>query len=124
MSVAVDLVSYRDDLEDMMAEALTEYYDHSAGLKPTMDMTRVYDRYAHLTSLESALELAATDVPTELQRFAAEAFVGNGTKQLTDQAANLEAGLTVPFDGDRVPYRQARPLAPKVCVAPPPLGAF
>jgi hypothetical protein len=108
--VAVDLVSYRDDLEDMMAEALTEYYDHSAGLKPIMDMTRVYDRYAHLTSLESALELAAMGAPTELQRFAAEAFVGDGTKQLTDQAANLEAGLMVPFDGGRVPYRQVRPL--------------
>jgi hypothetical protein len=64
--VAVDLVSYRDDLEDMMAEALTEYYQHSAGLKPTMDMTRVYDHYAHLTSLESALELADMGAPTEL----------------------------------------------------------
>src|SRR3954463_8912550 len=110
MSVPVDLVSYRDDLEDMMAEALTEHYDHSAGLKPTMEMTRVYDRYAHLTSLESALELAATDAPTALQRFAAEAFVGNGTKQLTDQAPTLEPGLWVRFDGDRVPYRQVPPL--------------
>ena len=68
-----------------MAEALTEYYQHSAGLKPTMEMTRVYDHYAHLTSLESALELAAMGAPTELQRFAAEAYVGDGTKQLTDQ---------------------------------------
>ena len=108
--MAVDLVSYRDDLEDMTAEALTEYYNHSAGLKPTMEMTRVYDHYAHLTSLESALELAAMDAPTELQRFAAEAYMGDGTKQLTDQAANLEASLTVPFDGGQVPYRQVRPL--------------
>ena len=108
--MAVDLVSYRDDLEDMMAEALTEYYKHSAGLKPTMEMTRVYDHYAHLTSLESALELAAMGAPTELQRFAAEAYVGDGTKQLTDRSANLEAGLTVPFDGGQVPYRQVRPL--------------
>jgi hypothetical protein len=108
--VAVDLVSYRDDLEDMTAEALTEYYNHSAGLKPTMEMTRVYDHYAHLTSLESALELAAMGAPTELQRFAAEAYVGDGTKQLTDRAANLEASLTVPFDGRQVPYRQVRPL--------------
>ena len=108
--MAVDLVSYRDDLEDMTAEALTEYYKHSAGLKPTMEMTRMYDHYAHLTSLESALELAAMGAPTELQRFAAEAYIGDGTKQLTDQAANLEASLTVPFDGGQVPYRQVRPL--------------
>jgi hypothetical protein len=108
--VAVDLVSYRDDLEDMTAKALTEYYNHSAGLKPTMDMTRVYGHYAHLTSLESALELAAMGAPTELQRFAAEAYIGDGTKQLTDRSANLEASLTVPFDGGQVPYRQVRPL--------------
>src|SRR3954453_963931 len=106
MSVPVALVSYRDDLEDMMAEALTEHYDHSAGLKPPMEMTRGYDRYAHLTSLEGARELGARAPPPEAPRFAAEAFVGDGTKQLTDQAANLEAGLTVPFDGSQVPYRQ------------------
>ena len=93
-----------------MAEALTEYYQHSAGLKPTMDMTRVYDHYAHLTSLESALELAGIGAPTELQRFAAEAYIGDGTKQLTDRSANLEAALTVPFDGGQVPYREVRPL--------------
>ena len=44
--------------------------------------------------------------PAELQRFAAEAYMGDGTKQLTDQAANLEASLTVPFDGGQVPYRR------------------
>ena len=55
----IDLETYRDELEDMTAEALTEYYEHSAGLKPTMEMARIYDRYGHLTTLESSRELAA-----------------------------------------------------------------
>ncbi|MDX6522606.1 MAG: hypothetical protein QOI17_119, partial [Gaiellales bacterium] len=79
----IDLETYRDELEEMTAEALTEYYNHSAGLKPTMEMARVYDRYADLTTLDAARELAEMGAPSELQRFAAEAYVGDGTKQLT-----------------------------------------
>jgi len=94
----------------MTAEALTEYYEHSAGLKPTMEMARIYDRYGHLTTIESARELADGGAPTELQRFAAEAYIGDGTSRLADEAANLEASLTVPFDGGEVPYRQVRPM--------------
>ena len=106
----IDLETYRDELEDMTAEALTEYYEHSAGLKPTMEMARIYDRYGHLTTIESARELADGGAPTELQRFAAEAYIGDGTSRLADEAANLEASLTVPFDGGEVPYRQVRPM--------------
>ena len=106
----IDLETYRDELEDMTAEALTEYYEHSAGLKPTMEMARIYDRYGHLTTLQSARELADAGAPTELQRFAAEAYIGDGTSRLTDEAANLETSLSVPFDGGEVPYRQVRPI--------------
>src|SRR6478609_3845393 len=93
----------------MTAEALEEYYGHSAGLKPTMEMSRVYERYAHLTTLDAARELAAMEAPSELQRFAAEAYIGDGTAELGDETANLEATLTVPFDGAELPYRQVRP---------------
>ena len=75
----------------MTAEALEEYYSHSAGLKPTMEMARVYDRYAHLTTLRGGAGAGRDGRPSELQRFAAEAYIGDGTKQLTDRAANLEA---------------------------------
>jgi len=107
--VPIELDSYRDQLEHMTAEALEEYYGHSAGLKPTMEMSRVYERYAHLTTLDAARELAAMEAPSELQRFAAEAYIGDGTAELGDETANLEATLTVPFDGAELPYRQVRP---------------
>jgi len=108
--VPIDLETYRRELEEMTAETVEEYYRHSAGLKPTMEMARIYDRYGHLTTLESALELAEMGAPTELQRFAAEAHIGDGTKHLTDDVANLEATLTVPFDGRDIPYREVQPV--------------
>jgi hypothetical protein len=107
--VPIDLTTYRDRLERMTAEALEEYYGHSAGLKPTMEMARVYERYADMTTLEVAGELAAMDAPLELQRFAGESFVGNGCRDLTDAVANLEAVATVEFDGEQIPYRAVRP---------------
>ena len=96
-------------LEDMTAEALEEYYAHSAGHKPTYEIARVYERYADLTTLEQARALAARARPTELHRFAAEAYVGDGIKHLSEDSANTEATLTVAFDGAEVPYREVRP---------------
>ncbi len=105
----IDLPTYRDRLEQMTAEALEEYYSHSAGLKPTMEMARVYERYADMTTLEAARELAEIGAPLELQRFAGEAYVGDGSKELTDAVANIEASVTVEFDGEQIPYRAVRP---------------
>ena len=105
----IDLPTYRDRLEQMTAEALEEYYSHSAGLKPTMEMARVYEQYADMTTLDAARELAEMGAPLELQRFAAEAYVGDGNKQLTDAVANIEASVTVDFDGQQIPYRAVRP---------------
>jgi hypothetical protein len=107
--VAIDLEIYRADLEEMMAATVGEYYEHNSGRKPTMEMARIYERYGHLTTLESAIELAEMGAPTELQRFAAEAYMGDGTSQLTDDLSNREASLTVPFDGGEVPYREVQP---------------
>jgi hypothetical protein len=107
--VPIDLPTYRDRLEQMTAEALEEYYSHSAGLKPTMEMARVYERYADMTTLDATRELAEMGAPLELQRFAGEAYVGDGCKDLTDAVANLEASVSVEFDGEQIPYRAVRP---------------
>src|SRR5205085_10271247 len=98
-----------DELEAMTAETLTEYYEHNSGRKPTMEMSRIYERYGHLTTRESAIELAESGAPGELQRFAAEAFIGDGASQLTDDLSNREAALTAPFDDAEIPYREGQP---------------
>ncbi|MGN6380098.1 MAG: hypothetical protein ACTHNU_14185 [Gaiellales bacterium] len=101
--------SYRQRLEDMTAEALDEYYRHAAGLKPTLEIAAIYDRYADLSTLEQVHALAEAGAHRELRRFAAEAFVGNGVKHLSEQAANTESELELDWDGGRLPYRAVRP---------------
>ena len=107
MPAAVD--TYRARLEDMTAEAMEEYYLHAAGLKPTYEIAAVYERYADLTTLEQARALAAGDAPAELVRFACEAYLGDGTKHLSEELANTEAALVVEVDGADVPYREVPP---------------
>src|SRR5689334_12700191 len=103
------LPMYRERLEAMTAEALDEYYRHAAGLKPTLEMAPIYDRHADLSTLEQVQALNAAGAHRELRRFACEAFVGNGVKQLTDLAANTESALEIEWDGGRIPYRAVRP---------------
>jgi hypothetical protein len=107
--VPIAVPEYRERLEEMTAEALEEYYAHSAGHKRTFEIAAIYERHADLSTLEQARALAEGDAPAELRRFAAEAYVGNGVKHLSEDIANTEADLTVEFDGEAVPYREVRP---------------
>jgi hypothetical protein len=106
MPVAVD--TYRARLEEMTAEVMEEHYLHAAGRKPTFEIASVYERYADLTTLEQARALA-TGAPVELHRFACEAYIGDGTKHVSEEIANAEATLVVPVDGEEVPYREVTP---------------
>ncbi len=107
MPTAVD--TYRRRLEDMTAEAMEEYYLHSAGHKPTYEIAAVYERYADLTTLDQARALRTEGAPTELYRFACEAYIGNGLRHLSEEIANAETALVVEVDGDSVPYREVSP---------------
>jgi hypothetical protein len=107
--VPIAVPEYRERLEEMTAEALEEYYAHSAGHKRTFEIAAIYERHADLSTLEQTRALADGGAPAELRRFAAEAYVGNGVKHLSEDIANTEADLTVEFDGEAVPYREVRP---------------
>src|ERR1041384_926219 len=87
---------------------MEEHYLHAAGRKATFEIAAVYERHADLTTLEQARALAS-GAPIELHRFACEAYIGDGTKHLSEEIANAEATLLVPVDGDEVPYREVTP---------------
>ncbi|MGZ4430963.1 MAG: hypothetical protein ACXVYV_04875 [Gaiellales bacterium] len=101
--------AFRERLEEMTAEALQEYYEHFAGHKAVLELARVYERHADLCTLEQVGSLAGQQAHPELQRFAAETYIGNGVRELTDRIGNTEAALTVQVDGERIPYRGVRP---------------
>jgi hypothetical protein len=107
--VPIAVAEYRERLEQMTAEAIEEYYAHSAGHKRTYEIAAIYERHADLSTLDQARTLAEAGAPAELRRFAAEAYVGNGIKHLSEAIANTEAELTVAFDGEDIPYREVRP---------------
>jgi hypothetical protein len=107
--MALDVPTYRDRLEKMTAETMEEFYRQSAGLKPTLEIAPIYERYRDLSSIEQVRALGESRAPGELRRFACEALIGNGCKALTEQAANTEAALTIDLDGEPVAYRAVRP---------------
>jgi len=107
--MALDVPTYRHRLEEMTAETMEEFYRQSAGLKPTLEIAPIYERYQDLSTPEHVRSLSESRAPGELRRFACEALIGNGCKALTERAANTEAALTVDFDGEPVAYRSVRP---------------
>ena len=105
----ISVSTFREQLEAMNADALDEYYRHSAGLKPTLEIAAIYERYPDLTALEQVQAMEAEGAPVELRQYAAEGYIGNGVKLLTDQVANTEAELSVSLGEESIPYRSVRP---------------
>ncbi len=98
--------SFRDQSDRFIADLNEEYYLHFAGLKDTLDIEQVYERYEELTRLETAQRLEGA--PTELWRFACEGFLGNLTREHQARSAQVEASLEATVDGETIPYRMLR----------------
>ena len=112
-SSSVLLDAYRERADRFLAEIDEEHYRHYAGLKDTLDLAPIYERYADLTDVETARSLgdAATETRNvrELWRFACEGFLGNLTRDHAEREARIEAALEATIDGDPVPFRMLRP---------------
>jgi oligoendopeptidase F len=108
-----ELDTYRDRVDRFIADLDEEYYLHYAGLKDTLDLEPIYERYPELSSLEQAQALgaAADGDPgvSELWRFASENFLAELTREHSEKTAALEAELEATVDGETVPYRMIRP---------------
>jgi hypothetical protein len=110
---ASDLDAYRDEADRFIAAIDEEFYLHFAGLKETLDVVPIYERFADLTSLEQAQRLAATAAESpeliELWRFACEGHLGALTREQAERLANLEATLSTEVDGETIGFRELRP---------------
>jgi hypothetical protein len=108
-----ELDTYRDRVDRFIAELDEEYYLHYAGLKDTLDLKPIYDRYPELSTLAQAQALGeAADGDrgvAELWRFASENYLGELTREHSEKTAALEAELEAAVDGDTIPYRMIRP---------------
>jgi hypothetical protein len=110
---AVDLDLFRERADRFIAELDEEYYLHYAGLKDTLDLKPIYERYADLTALEQAKTIGGLvdgDWGTrELWRFASEGYLSELTREQAEKVAELEASLEAEVDGDKIPFRMLRP---------------
>jgi hypothetical protein len=112
-STSVSLDAYRERADRFLAELDQEHYLHYAGLKDTLDVAAIYERYADLTNLETARGLgdaaASSRNVRELWRFSCDGFLGNLTRDHAEREARVEATLEATIDGNRVPFRMLRP---------------
>ena len=110
-----DLADYRRRAEEFTGALDLEAYQHFAGLKADCDFTAVYDRYPELFTLESVRTLrrlydAATGDDERrrlsfLLNLGIEGFLGNETKEISDQIANTEAQAKITVDGEPIGLR-------------------
>jgi len=98
--------AFRDRADRFIADLDEEFYLHYAGLKETLDVEEVYERYEELTRLDTARQMEGA--PTELWRFACEGFLGNLTREHQAKVARVEAELEATVDGATIPYRMLR----------------
>jgi hypothetical protein len=101
-----DIDSFRDTADRFIADLDEQYYLHFAGLKDTLDVQEIYERYGELTRLDTAQKMQGG--PTELWRFACEGFLGNLTREHQERVARVEAELEATVDGETHPYRMLR----------------
>jgi hypothetical protein len=101
-----EIDAVRDQADRFIADLDEEYYLHYAGLKDSLDVEAIYDRYPELTTLETAERMK--DAPTEIWRFACEGFLGNLTRQHAERLARVESELSATVNGETIPYRMLR----------------
>jgi len=110
---SLELDTYRDRIDRFVAALDEEYYLHYAGLKDTLDLKPLYERFPELSTLEQARSLgeAANGDPgvSELWRFACENYLAELTREHNEKTAALEAELEATVDGEIVGYRMIRP---------------
>ncbi|MGZ4198820.1 MAG: hypothetical protein ACXVP1_01400 [Thermoleophilia bacterium] len=110
-----DLADYRRRAEEFTGALDLEAYQHFAGLKQDCDFTAVYDQYPELFTLESVRTLrrlydAATADDDRrrlsfLLNLGIEGFLGNETKQVSDEIANTESRAKITVDGEQIGLR-------------------
>jgi len=113
--VTFDLADYRRRAEQFTGELDLEAYHHYAGLKEDCDFTAVYQRYPDLFTLDAVrrlrdcYEVAEGDDQRRqlsfLLNLGIEGFLGDQTKELSDEIANVESRAKITVDGEEIGLR-------------------
>ncbi len=109
--------TFAERAENFLGEVMLEHYQVGAGLKETMDLVPIYQRYADLFAESTVRERiaamqqdgnAASKEARHLADFATNSFIDNAIKELTESIKNAELKATVEWDGQPIPYQNVR----------------
>ena len=105
----MDLQSFERDAEALASALARERYVHDAGLSPTVDVSRVYDRFPEICSTDTYARLQDQPIDARQLRplldFATTSALGDRLKRLTDSLANAEAATAVEWLGSTLSFR-------------------
>ena len=108
---------FTEKAEQFLVEMEREYYMVGAGRKEQLELAAIFDRYPGLFSRQAVdarlkEQEGASDPTTAryLAGFAADGFLENAVKALSEEITNRELAATVEWDEEQVPYRQVRLL--------------
>src|SRR6266508_5944879 len=108
------LPSFEQDAQRFLSAISREHYLHGAGLKPTLDLTPLYDAHKHLFTVDTFQEIQEVEEPPleDKQRrfmldFIAHGVLEDEVKQLSERIAEEQSTTTIEWDGDAISYRSA-----------------
>lgn len=127
---------YRKRAEGFLRELNEEFYRNGAGLKDSLDVSSVFEKYSDLFEKDQVMLLlgaaresrfVAREMPPQrpgpsglmeateeekraryLAWFAADGFLDMATKELTDAVASGETQAQVEFEGKMIPFRASQ----------------
>jgi hypothetical protein len=118
MARVMDLKSYRRSAEEFVCALTAEYYRHYAGLKESYEIEPIYQRHAELFGAGAVDDLRGrvdrAPVGSEERRrlamlldFAVEGYIGEATKRVEAELAQLEASTSIEVGGEELGFRQS-----------------
>jgi len=98
---------FERDIEAFTEEETREFYLVGAGLKEELELAPIYERYAHLFSLDGVkrtLDQAMDKRTRYIAEFLTLGYLENKVKSLTEEITNAMLRATVEWDGEEIPY--------------------
>lgn len=98
---------FEGDIEAFTQEETRELYLVGAGLKEELELAPIYERYAHLFSLDGVkrtLDQARDKRTRHIAEFLTLGYLENKVKSLTEEITNAMLRATVEWDGEEIPY--------------------
>jgi len=100
---------FEQSAEEFLQQINKEYYKNGAGLKESLDIIPIYEKYGWLfekPTVEKALARQDTE-GKEIAVFVADGYLDANTSELNEKITNAMTKATIEWQGKNIPYRQA-----------------